>query len=43
MKKEYMKPEAEMMKFLETEEIMSDPTTSMDITEIPTGVERPWY
>ena len=28
MKKEYVKPEAEMMKFLEEEELMSDPGSS---------------
>ena len=27
MKKEYVKPEAEMMKFLEEEELMSDPVS----------------
>ncbi len=33
MKREYVKPEAEMMKFVEAEEIMSEPTTSIGITD----------
>ena len=28
MKKEYIKPEAEMMKFVETEELMADPVST---------------
>ena len=31
MKKEYMKPEAEMMKFVETEEIMGNDGSGIDI------------
>ena len=37
MKKEYIKPEAELMKFVEEEEIMLEPTTSMDLTGLPDG------
>ena len=35
MKREYVKPEAEMMKFVEAEEIMSEPTASIGITDYP--------
>ena len=44
MKKEYIKPEAEMMKFVEEEEMMvTDPAggTLLDITSIPT--DKTWY
>lgn len=34
MKKEYMKPEAEMMKFVEEEEIMLEPTGSLGTIEV---------
>ena len=38
MKKEYIKPEAEMMKFLEEEDLMTDPLSArLDITDIPDG------
>ena len=37
MKKEYVKPEAEMMKFLEEEELMSDPGSSGPGWELGTG------
>ena len=37
MKKEYVKPEAEMMKFLEEEELMSDPSISGPGHELGTG------
>ena len=32
MAKEYMKPEAEIVKFVEAEEIMADPNAGLDIT-----------
>ena len=32
MKKEYMKPEAEMVKFVEEDEIMTGPNTEIGIT-----------
>ena len=32
MKKEYMKPEAEMVKFVEEEEIMTGPDATLGIT-----------
>ena len=36
MKREYIKPEAEMMKFVEAEEIMSGPNESwLGITDMP--------
>ena len=42
MKKEYIKPEAEMMKFLEEEDLMTDPLSArLDITDIPDG--ETWY
>ena len=37
MKKEYVKPEAEMMKFLEEEELMSGPSSSGPGHELGTG------
>ena len=33
MKKEYMKPEAELVKFVEEEEIMANPNAGLDITD----------
>ena len=43
MEKEYIRPEAEMMKFVEEEEIMGQTPVSalLDITDIPEGVT--WY
>ena len=36
MKKEYIKPEAEMMKFVEAEELMTDPASAGPETDIGT-------
>ena len=43
MRKEYIKPEAELVKFVEEEDLMTDPVsgTLLDITNIPDGVT--WY
>ncbi len=43
MRKDYIKPEAEMVKFVEEEEIMATTpaSTLLDITDIPDGVT--WY
>ena len=42
MKKEYIKPEVEMMKFVEEEEIMAgSPNATLSITDIPEG--ETWY
>ena len=43
MEKEYIKPEAELVKFVEEEDLMTDPVsgTLLDITNIPDGVT--WY
>ena len=40
MEKEYIKPEAELVKFVEEEDLMTDPVsgTLLDITNIPDGV-----
>ena len=39
MMKEYIKPEAEMVKFVEAEEIMTGPDTSIGTRE----VDYEWY
>ena len=42
MRKEYIKPEAEMMKFLEEEEIMLGKEMSMGTIDIPEDYKGVW-